>query len=93
MLNFIYFTTHLIISILSLYYIMHLFNIAFKSFYNLIHNNILLILIIYNYKKIFQLIIFSMSECFQNFNRFFKFFNIDFIIFIQFYIINVVVVL
>ena len=70
---------------------MHLLNIAFKLFYSLIHNDILLILIIYNYKKIFQLIIFNMFKCFQSFSKFFKFFNINFIIFTQFYTVNVVV--
>ena len=68
------------ISVLSLYHVIHLFNAAFRLFYNLIHDNVLLILIIYNCEKIFQLIISDMSECFQNFNESLKFFNINFII-------------
>ena len=70
-----------------------IFNTAFKLIYNLIHNNILLILIIYNYKRIFQLIIFNIFKHFESFNEFFKFFNTNSIISAQFYIINVVVAL
>ena len=70
---------------------MHLFNTAFKSFYSLIHDGILLILIIYSHKRIFQLIIFSMFKCFQSFSKFLKFFNADFIVSAQFCIIDVVV--
>ena len=72
---------HLMISILSLYHIMHLFNAAFRLFYSLIHDDILLVSIICSCKRIFQLIIFNMFKCFQNFNEFLKFFNVDFIVF------------
>ena len=70
------------ISILNLYHMMHLFNTIFKSFYSLIHDDVLLISIICNYEKIFQLIISNMSECFQSFDRFFKSFNVNFIAFV-----------
>ena len=84
---------HLIILILNLYHIMHLLNTVFKSFNNLIHNNVFLISIICSYKRIFQLIISDMFKCFQNFNEFFKFFNVNFITSTQFYTIDVVVTL
>ena len=82
---------HLAVSVLNSYHIMYLFNAAFKSFCNLIHNDILLVLIICNCKRIFQLIISDMFKCFQSFNRFLKSFNVNFIIFTQFYTIDVVV--
>ena len=71
----------------------HLLNAAFKLFCNLIHDDILLILIICNYKKNFQLIISDMFKCFQNFSKFLKSFNVDFIVSAQFCIINIVVAL
>ena len=57
----------------------HLFNAAFRSFCNLIHDDILLVSIICSHKRIFQSVISDMFECFQSFNRFLKFFNVDFI--------------
>ena len=71
--------THLIVLILSSYHTMHLFNAAFRLFCNLIHDDVLLVSIIYNYERIFQLIISDMFKCFQSFDEFLKSFNADFI--------------
>ena len=84
---------HLTVSVLNSYHMMHLLNAAFRPFCSLIHDDILLVLIICNCERIFQSVIFSMSECFQSFDEFFKSFNADFIASAQFCTINVVVAL